>query len=135
MNPATYLAGLPEFLAYFGVAVALLAAFVFVYTLITPHKEWHLIKADTPAAAVAYGGSILGFVLPLHSAISNSVNLIDCVLWGLVALVVQILTFFVLRLLIKDLPARLSNGELSSGILVASLSIAVGILNAASMTY
>lgn len=135
MNPATYLAGLPAFLAYFGVAVALLAAFAYLYTHATPYKEWRLIKANNPAAAVAYGGSILGFVLPLHSAISNSVNLIDCVLWGVIALVVQIVTFLVVRLLIRDLPARIEQGEIAAGIFVAALSIAVGILNAASMTY
>lgn len=135
MNPATYLAGLPAFLAYFAVAVALLAAFAYLYTHSTPHKEWALIKANNPAAATAYGGSIIGFVLPLHSAISNSVNLIDCVLWGVVALVVQIATFLVLRLLIRDLPRRIHDGEIASGIFVAALSIAVGILNAASMTY
>jgi putative membrane protein len=135
MNPATYLAGLPAFLAYFGIAVLLLAAFAYLYTHATPYKEWQLIKANNPAAAVAYGGSILGFVLPLHSAISNSVNLIDCVLWGIVALVVQIATFFIVRLLIRDLPARIERGEIASGIFVAALSMAVGVLNAASMTY
>ena len=135
MNPATYLAGLPAFLAYFGVAVLLLAAFAYLYTHITPYKEWSLIKANNPAAATAYGGSIVGFVLPLHSAISNSVNLLDYVLWGIVALVVQILTFLVLRLLIRDLPSRIQHGEMASAIFVAALSIAVGILNAASMTY
>lgn len=135
MNPATYLAGLPAFLAFFGVAVALLAAFAYLYTHITPYREWELIKANNPAAATAYGGSLIGFVLPLHSAISNSVNLIDCVLWGIVALVVQILTFLALRLIIRDLPARIVNGEMASAICVAALSIAVGVLNAASMTW
>lgn len=135
MNPATYLAGLPAFLAYFSVAVLLLAAFAYLYTHATPYKEWQLIKANNAAAALAYGGSILGFVLPLHSAISHSINLIDCVLWGIVALVVQIATFFVVRLLIRDLPARIEKGEVASGLFVAALSIAVGVLNAASMSY
>jgi putative membrane protein len=135
MNAVTYLAGLPSFLAYFGVAVALLIAFAFVYTHITPHKEWELIRANKPGAAIAYGGSMIGFVLPLHSAISHSVNLIDYVLWGLVAFAVQLAVFFVLRLFIRDLPARIGNGETASGIFLAAVSIAVGILNAASMTY
>mgnify|MGYP001038977021 CR=1 FL=1 len=132
---ATYLGGLPGFLAYFGTSVALLAAFAVVYSLVTPHHEWRLIKANTPAAAIAFGGSLLGFVLPLYSAISHSVNLVDCLLWGLVAFVVQLATFFVLRLVIPELPRRISDNELASGILVAALSLAVGLLNAASMTY
>jgi len=134
-SAATYLGGLPGFSAYFAVAAALLAAFAVVYSLVTPHHEWRLIKANTTAAAVAFGGAILGFVLPLHSAISHSVNLVDCVLWGVVAFVVQIATFFVLRLVIPDLPRRISDNELAPAIMAAALSIAVGLLNAASMTY
>lgn len=132
---ATYLAGLPAFFAYFGTGAVLLALFVYLYSSVTPHHEWRLIKANEPAAAVAFSGSVLGFVLPLHSAISHSVNLVDCLLWGAVALVVQIATFFVIRILIRDLPERISRGEMASAVLVATLSVAAGLLNAASMTY
>ena len=134
MNAATYLAGLPNFLAYFGVSVGLLLAFALVYSAITPHHEFRLIREGKNAAALAFGGSLLGFVLPLHSAISHSVNLIDCALWGGVAFVVQILTFFALRLVIRDLPQRISRDESASGVFAASVSIAVGLLNAACMT-
>ncbi len=135
MNAATYLSGLPAFLSYFGVAVGLLLAFAFVYSAITPHHEFRLIREGKTAAAVAFGGTLLGFVLPLHSAISHSVNLIDCALWGGVAFVVQIVTFFALRMLITDLPDRISRDEVASGVFVATTSLAVGLLNAACMTY
>ena len=129
-----YLAGLPAFLSYFGVSVALLIAFGFVYGKLTPHHEFDLIKANKSAGAVAFGGSLLGFVLPLLSAISNSVSLIDCILWGVVAFVIQILTFFCLRLFIRDLSQRIAKDEMASGVFVAFTSVAVGALNAASMT-
>lgn len=135
MNAATYLAGLPAFLAYFGVAVALLLGFALVYSAVTPHHEFRLIREGKSAAALAFGGSLLGFVLPLHSAISHSVNLVDCALWGLVAFVVQIATFFALRLVLPDLPARIARDEVASGVFVASASLAVGLLNAACMSY
>lgn len=130
-----YLAGLPAFLTYFGIAIGLLMAFGFVYSRLTPHDEFDLIKANKPAAAIAFGGSLLGFVLPLASAISNSVSLLDCFLWGVVALIVQILTFFCLRLFIRDLPQRIANNEVASATFVAFASVAVGVLNAASMTW
>ncbi len=129
-----YLAGLPAFLAYFGVSVALLISFGFVYSKLTPHHEFDLIKANKSAGAVAFGGSLLGFVLPLLSAISNSVSLVDCILWGVVAFVIQILTFFCLRLFIRDLGQRIAKDEMASGVFVAFTSVAVGALNAASMT-
>lgn len=131
----TYLAGLPAFLAYFGIAIGLLLVFGFVYARLTPHHEFALIKANKSAAAVAFGGSLLGFVLPLASAISNSVSLLDCVLWGVVALVAQIITFFCLRVFVSDLPQRIANNEMASGAFVAFASVAVGVLNAASMSY
>jgi putative membrane protein len=130
-----YLAGLPAFLAYFGVSVALLIVFGVVYSKLTPHHEFALIKANKSAGAVAFGGSLLGFVLPLISAISNSVSVIDCVLWGAVAFVVQIATFFSLRIFIRDLGQRIANDEMASGVFVAFTSVAVGALNAASMNY
>lgn len=131
----SYLSGLPAFASYFGIAILLLAAFGCIYSLLTPHHEWTLIRNNVPAAALAYGGSLLGFVLPLASAISHSVSVLDCLVWGLVAFIVQLLTFVALRLLIPDLPKRISNNEMASGIFVAFTALSVGVLNAASMTY
>jgi len=130
---AFYLAGLPSFALYFGVGAALLALFGLIYTRLTPHKEWQLIRANVPAAALAFGGSLLGFVLPLAGAMRESVSLLDFLLWALVALLVQLLTFCMLRLLLPDLGRRLADNEMASAILVALVSIAVGLLNAAAL--
>jgi putative membrane protein len=128
---APSLSTLPDFLAYFALAIVLAVLFLVIYVWITPHRELQLIRADKPAAAISF----LGFVIPLASAISHSVGLMDCAVWGLVALVVQALTFFAVRLLLPDLPARIERDERAAGILVAALSIGVGVLNAACMTY
>ncbi|HET8706833.1 MAG TPA: DUF350 domain-containing protein [Pseudomonadales bacterium] len=135
MKITEYLLGLPDFIAYFAVACVLLAAFAFVYTRLTPHHEWQLIRQNVPAAAVAFGGSLIGFTLPLHSAISHSVNIVDCALWGVIALVVQLITFAVIRRFIPNISERIANNEMASGIFVAAASISVGLLNAASMSY
>ncbi|RFA24732.1 hypothetical protein CAI21_20495 [Alkalilimnicola ehrlichii] len=132
---AVYMAGFPSFLLYFLVAVALLAAFSFIYAKITPDHEWTLVKQKNSAAAIAFGGAIIGFVLPLHSAITQSISLLDCVLWGIVALIIQIAAYYGLRLAIRDLPTRVANGEMATGILAAAFFVGVGLLNAASMTY
>lgn len=132
---ASSLSGLPAFLAYFGVSVALLVAFVLVYVRLTPHREFALIKANNVAATMAFGGAFLGFILPLASAIANSVSLVDFALWGGIAFVVQVLAYFANRLVIRDLPARISSGEIAAGAFAGIVSLGVGILNAASMTY
>lgn len=127
--------GLPPFLAYFAVAIILVLVFVRLYTWVTPQDELALIRANNPAAALAFGGALIGFALPLSSAITHSLSLLDCAIWGAVALVVQVLTFVVLRFSLKQLPERITNGETASGILSAAAAIAVGLINAACMSY
>ncbi len=130
-----YLAGLPSFLGYFSIALLLLLGFVLVYTRVTPHHEFKLIKDNNASAALAFGGTVLGFVWPLHAVITHSVSMLDCALWGAVALIVQLLTFLVLRLILSDLSGRIARNEIAAGVFVATSSIAVGVLNAACMTY
>lgn len=129
------LTGVPYFLLYFGLAMVWLLVFAWIYSSITPHHEFDLIRANNSAAAVAFGGALIGFSIPLASAIAHSVSLLDCAIWGAIALVVQVLTFFVVRLVLTQLPERIQKGELAAGIFSAACSIAVGMLNAASMSY
>ena len=135
MDATASLAGLPAFLAYFGLALALLAAYCAIYVQLTPHPEFALIRQNNAAAALAFGGSLLGFCLPLHAAITHSVGLLDCLVWGAVALLVQLLAFGVLRLFIDKLPQRIAANETAAGGFVAAVSLGVGLLNAASMSY
>ena len=86
------LAGVPAFLAYFALAILMLLIFIRRYTWVTPHDELALIRENNSAASVAFGGALIGFSLPLSSAITHSLSLLDCALWGTIALIVQVLT-------------------------------------------
>jgi putative membrane protein len=127
--------GIPPFLAYFAVAIILVLIFVRIYTWVTPQDELALIKANNAAAALAFGGALIGFALPLASAITHSLSLLDCAVWGAVALIVQVLTFVVLRIAIRQLPERINQGEIATGTFSAAAAIAVGLINAACMSY
>jgi putative membrane protein len=126
--------GLPAFLGYFAVAMLLLLLFGFIYTRLTAHDEFELIRHGKSAAAIALGGSLLAFVLPLCSAIIHSVSLVDFVIWGVIAMVIQIGTFFAVRVFVANLSQRITNNEVSAGLFVALASLAVGAINAACMT-
>ena len=130
-----YMAGLPTFIAYFLIGIVMMLCYTLLYNLFTPIDEWQLIKQNDAAASLGFAGSILGFVLPLAAAIHNAQSALDCVLWGVVALIVQLSAFFAVRLFLPGLPERIRNGEVAAGILLAVISISVGLLNAASMTY
>ncbi|MDZ7871283.1 MAG: DUF350 domain-containing protein [Rheinheimera sp.] len=128
-------AGLPAFLSFFVLAILLVLLFCRFYSWVTPHDEFALIRANNPAAAIAFVGALIGFALPLASAIEHSISLADCAIWGALALIIQIGTFVAVRLTVRQLPQRISEGEIASGILAAGASIAVGLVNAASMTF
>lgn len=78
----TLVSGLPDFLLYLGTAAGLIGLYLLIYTLATAHNELALIRRDVTAAAVALGGSLVGFTLPLAVAIYNAASLLDCLVWG-----------------------------------------------------
>lgn len=127
--------GLPEFLLYFIVAVGLVALYLAVYTFVTAHNEFELIRRNVISAALSLGLSLIGFALPLSSAIVNARNVVDCLVWGLVALVVQIVVYWLVRLVLPNLSQRIAAGELAAALFLGAASLAAGIVNAASMTY
>ncbi|WP_271271534.1 DUF350 domain-containing protein [Aliamphritea hakodatensis] len=133
----TSLAGLTNFALYFAVAIGLLLAFKFIYAFITPYDEWKLVREEqNVAAATGFTGAIIGFSLALASAAANSVSLLDFAIWGVIGLVAQILAFLILRFVfMPKLVQRIKDNEISAGIMLGGLSVAVGLLNAACMTY
>ena len=130
----TSLVGLPWFLAYVATALVLTLIYVVIYMWVTPHPEIKLIRENNLAASLAFAGSLVGFSLPLASAIASSVALVECAVWGLVAIVVQIGVFYLVRLPIPKISERIENGEVASGLWLGAASLTGGILNAACMT-
>lgn len=127
------LAGLPSFLAYFVAAAIALLVYAFAYTKLTTHNEWALINQGKSSPAIALGGSLIAFALPLSSALVHSVSIVDFLIWALIAFVIQIATYFTVRMFVSNLSERITNNEMSAGIFVATASLAVGLLNAACM--
>src|SRR6202045_5368123 len=101
------LAGLPAFLVYFCTGIIAVVAYLFVYTRVTPHDQLKLIRDNDPAAAIALGLSLLGFVLPLVSAIAPSANVVDCLIWSVIALIVQIVVYYVVKIPVPNLSAKI----------------------------
>jgi len=125
---------LPHFLAYFGAAVALAVAFLALYVLITPHKEFALIRDGNNAAATQLTGTFIGFAIPVAIVIGHSVSIPDMLLWGAVAALVQLAVFFVIsRLLFRAISQRITDHCTASGIFVGGIGLGTGILQAACM--
>jgi putative membrane protein len=129
------LAGLPAFALYLLSSLALLAMFIAIYVRVTPYREFALIREGNAAAAASLSGTIIGFVIPLAYAVIQSANIVDMVLWGVISLLVQLVVFFCMTRIVPGIGRDIPAGRVAPGVLLASLSVATGILNAACMTY
>ena len=133
--PAHFLAILPNFLAYLGAAAVLLTAFVAIYLFVTPYDEIKLIRENNIAAAVSLAGAILGFAMPIANVIAHSDTLLDLAVWGAIAGLVQLAAWGVARVALPTLKEDISANRLAPAVFVAALSLTVGLINAACMTY
>lgn len=129
------LAGLFDFLIFFVIATALVGLYLGLYTLATMHNEFALIRQNVISASTALGFSLVGFALPLGSAIVHAQGIVDLLVWGLVALAVQILVYWLVRVLMPNLSQRIASGEMAAALFLGAASLSAGIINAASMVF
>ncbi len=94
-------------------------------------KEIALIRKKNTAASISFSGALIGLALPLSSSLSASGSIYEIIVWGFVAIVIQLFCFKAVDILINDLPKRIENGEVSSSILLFSIKISVALLNSA----
>ena len=135
MDWFAFQAGATAFIIAFAAASAFFVAFKLIYQMVTPYHESSLIREGNTAAAVSLGGALIGFVLPLASALSQTVSLPEFAAWALLAGIIQIVSFIIVsRLVYKGLAAKIEAGEMAAALYMASISIGVGLLNAACMT-
>ncbi|KKI89354.1 hypothetical protein WQ54_26105 [Bacillus sp. SA1-12] len=124
-------------LSYIGVAVVLLVIGIALFEITTKNKEFELIKNGNKAAVYAFGGRILGLAIVLYSSISNSVNILDMVVWGSIAIVIQIIIFYAAELLTPkfNITKAIDDDNQAVGLFLLFLSVSIGLIIAASLTY
>ena len=127
-----FAAGFPVFLLHMGVTVAILFAAAALYILLTPHKEIALIRAGNSAAALSLGGVLVGLAIPLSASLRASTNVIEIGLWGVVTVVVQLLVFRLVDMILRGLPKRIQEGEVSAAALLVGAKIATALVIAAA---
>ena len=130
----SFLSGIPFLLTHFGVTIVMLVVGAFIYIKITSHDEMALIKDGNNAAAVSLSGAILGLAIPLAFCMANSINVYDIVIWGLVTLVIQLVTFWIIDLWLRDLSRKIEDGQVGTAILLVSVKLAVASINAAAIS-
>jgi putative membrane protein len=129
----TLVTGVPLLLIQFLASIALLAIGVAIYTAVTPFHERALMARGNVAAGIVFAGAVIALALPIAAILATSSRLLDILVWGIVAVVVQLLTLGALSLILRNLRAGIEAGNVAAAIGLASGQIAVGLLNAAAM--
>jgi len=130
----SFMAGFPVLLLHASVTLVMLALAVTVYMKITPYDELALIRDGNTAAAITLSGAVVGLGVPLAFAMASSVNVWEILIWGLVTLLLQLVAYRVTDVILRDLPARIIDGEVGPALLLCSIKLAVAAVNAAAVT-
>ena len=84
------------FISFFLTALALVIVFLYLYAIVTPYDDYKLIfEENNTAAALGFGGAIIGVAIPMYSALTNSISYIDFAIWGGVAIIIQLIFAFI----------------------------------------
>src|SRR5580704_2413067 len=115
--------GFPVTLLHVGVALVILVAGAALYALLTPHREIQLIRDGNSAAALSFGGVLVGLAIPLAFALAASTSLLEIALWGGTALILQLGLFWLTDLVLVGLPQRIKEGEVAAAALLVAAKL------------
>lgn len=125
--------GFPIYLMWTGTAGMLLLVASIIYVLLTPWRELALVKDGNGSAGLALAGAILGLAIPIAACLASSVTLIDLLLWGAVALLLQLISYRIIDMILRDIPRRIQNDEAGAAIVLIAAKLSVAILLAAGL--
>jgi len=120
-------------LLHAGVTLLMLFVGAFVYSVLTPYKEIAQIRDGNSAAAVAYGGVIIGLAIPLAASMAASTSVREILLWGGATILLQLFVFRLVDFLLAGLPARINEGEVSAAVLLVAAKLAAALILAAAV--
>jgi putative membrane protein len=99
----------------------------------TPFRERELIEEGNTAAGVVLAGAILAIAIPIGATLATSALVLDLIVWGIVAVLLQLLTVVGVSLVFHHLRATIQHGNVAAALILAGTQLAVALLNAAVM--
>ena len=129
----SFVAGFPILILHFSVTLLIFCIGVFLYIKITPFDDFKLIRDENTAVAISLAGSIIGLSIPLAFTMANSIIVWEILIWGFISIIIQLVAYRISDLLLKDLPNRISSGDIGAAIILVSIKLACAIINAAAI--
>lgn len=129
----SFVKGFPEFMLHGGVTLALLIAGCVVHVLLTPMKELKLIREGNISAGISLSAVIVGLAVPMSACLVTALSVYDILIWGVVAILLQLLAFRAADLILRDLPRRIERDEIGAALVLAAVKIAAAIVMASAL--
>jgi putative membrane protein len=127
-------AGIPLLITSFVVALVMFGVGFGSYLVITPYAEIALIRDGVTAAGITFTGAVLAFAIPIAATLSNQLAITNILAWGLVAVLLQLLTTIMIVRGIRGLKLMIEGNNIAVALAIASAQIAIGLFNAALMS-
>lgn len=112
----------------------LLLVFFVVYTWTTPFDEMTLIRQGNVAAALTVGGAMIGFAMTVASGLMHTDNLLSFLGWSAAAAAIQLLSYALVTRLLHMSKGQIEGNNVAFGVLLASISVAVGAISAGALS-
>ncbi len=125
--------GLPVLVLQFATTFALLGVGAAIYMALTPFHERDLVAAGNTAAGIVVAGTLVALAIPLAATLATSTYTLDILLWGVVALVIQLATFRLAAMLIPGLQGMIEQGNVAAACVLTGIQLSVALLNAGAM--
>ena len=125
--------GLPKLIVQFVTCAVLLAIGVAIYVKVTPFREREMVAHGNAAAGTMLAGATLALAIPLAAMLATSGTLLDVLVWGVVALILQLVTLGVVALVMRNFRTMIEGGNIAAAVTLAGAQISVALLNAAAM--
>lgn len=126
-------AAFPRFLVSTGSAGLMLLVAATIYVLLTPWKELALVRSGNTAAGIALSGAIAGLAIPISATLASSLTPEGLLIWGAIALLMQLIAYRLVDLILRDIPGRIANDEIGAATLLATAKLSTALILAAGL--
>jgi putative membrane protein len=100
---------------------------------VTPFRERELLRQGNAAAATVLGGALVALAIPLAALLATTGALLDILVWGVLALLLRLLTAAVVFQLLRGMRTMIEAGQVAGAIPLVAAQLAIALLNAAAM--
>lgn len=125
--------GLPVLVLQFAVTLALLAAGAAIYMALTPFHERELVASGNIAAGIVLSGTLIALAIPLAATLATSRVTLDILIWGVVALAIQLIAFRLATLMVRNLREMIEQDNAAAACVLTGIQLAIALLNAGAM--